>query len=132
MAYCEDYPCCGHTRLDPCPNEDGSPAPVVMTAEEAAEAFYCDQCGYSHRGNCDQYDDDEEEDEEEFTPLQEAEEMLDMFHEGVENPAAWEDILPKMVDAIRNSPDADRADEFDKKFTELLTQAGCYDEDDDV
>lgn len=56
--YCEDYPCCGHTRLDPCPNEDGSPAPVAMTAEEAAEHYYCDICGYSHTGSCEDEDPD--------------------------------------------------------------------------
>lgn len=63
MAYCGDYPCCGHTRLDPCPNADGTPAPVVMTPDEYAETYYCDMCGYSHRGDC--YDPDEDEDEEE-------------------------------------------------------------------
>ena len=36
MAYCEDYPCCGHTPGDPC---DGS---FVM------EPWYCDECGFHH------------------------------------------------------------------------------------
>jgi hypothetical protein len=51
MAYCEDYPCCGHTRLDPCPGE-----PVVMTAEEFEEANYCDDCGFAHLGLCFDYE----------------------------------------------------------------------------
>lgn len=56
-GYCEDYPCCGHTDLDPCPGR-GS---VAMTGEQAAEAYYCDDCGFSHVGACDDryWDDDE-------------------------------------------------------------------------
>lgn len=57
-GYCEDFPACGHTRLDPC---DGV---VILTAEEATEAYYCDACGYSHPGACDddymEEDDDDE------------------------------------------------------------------------
>lgn len=40
MSYCEDYPCCGHTNLDPCSGATtGSPD-------------YCDICGYRHFGDC--------------------------------------------------------------------------------
>ena len=55
-GYCEDYPACGHTDQDPCPGR----GPQAMTAEEAAEAYYCDRCGYSHLGPCpDDYDYDD-------------------------------------------------------------------------
>jgi hypothetical protein len=36
MSRCEDYPCCGHTDLDPC---DGN---VI------SEPWYCDDCGGYH------------------------------------------------------------------------------------
>lgn len=49
-GYCEDYPACGHTRLDPC---DGV---VIYDAGEWAEANYCDLCGWSHVGSCDRDD----------------------------------------------------------------------------
>lgn len=39
-GYCEDYPCCGHTDKDPCPDR---PAPVN-------EPWYCDDCGFEHYG----------------------------------------------------------------------------------
>lgn len=55
-SYCEDYPCCGHTRLDPCPGQE-----VVMTQDEWNEANYCDDCGFSHSGPCEEekeYDDE--------------------------------------------------------------------------
>ena len=55
MSYCEDYPCCGHTRLDPCPG-----MAVVMTHGEWAEAYYCDRCGGSHYGDCTDWEDDDE------------------------------------------------------------------------
>jgi hypothetical protein len=50
-GYCEDYPSCGHTRLDPCPGQS-----VAYTAGEWAEANYCDWCGWSHVGSCDRDD----------------------------------------------------------------------------
>lgn len=40
MPYCEDYPCCGHTPLDPCDGVSTEPPP------------YCDRCGYNHYGEC--------------------------------------------------------------------------------
>lgn len=63
MARCEDFPCCGHTDGDPCPGQG-----VVMTAEEAADAYWCDRCGWSHTGGCveDDFDEEDDEDEEPF------------------------------------------------------------------
>ena len=55
---CEDYPCCGHTRLDPCPGDA-----VVMSHGEWQEAYWCDQCGFSHQGDCPDDLDDLDEDE---------------------------------------------------------------------
>lgn len=34
---CEDYPCCGHTDLDPCD-----------TKNVETEMWYCDYCGTYH------------------------------------------------------------------------------------
>jgi hypothetical protein len=47
---CEDFPCCEHA--------DNFPA-------ESSEDYYCDQCGFSHVGECpnDLEDDDEVEEE---------------------------------------------------------------------
>jgi len=70
MAKCEDHPCCGHTRLDPCPGEE-----VVMTADEAQEHYYCDDCGYSHVGPCPDEEDDEEPDEDDNLTDAEADAM---------------------------------------------------------
>lgn len=39
--YCEDYPCCGHTDLDPCPGRS-----VIQ------EPWYCDECGIHHINEC--------------------------------------------------------------------------------
>lgn len=51
MSYCEDFPCCGHRPEDPC---DG----VLVLSEPP----YCDACGYSHLGACDQEVDEPDED----------------------------------------------------------------------
>lgn len=51
--YCEDFPCCGHTDMDPCPGRS-----VVM------EPWYCDDCGVMHYGECEYYDGWDEEEEE--------------------------------------------------------------------
>lgn len=55
--YCEDYPCCGHTDLDPCPSR-GVPA---------TEPWYCDYCGYNHVTiSCPNDDFDDEWDDEPY------------------------------------------------------------------
>jgi hypothetical protein len=40
MAYCEDYPCCGHTSDDPC-NYSG-PTATDMAADPAKYHIGCD------------------------------------------------------------------------------------------
>lgn len=41
-GYCEDYPCCGHTNLDPCPGRGSG----------VQEPWYCDTCGVNHINEC--------------------------------------------------------------------------------
>jgi len=86
MTYCEDYPCCGHTDLDPCPGRS-----VI------SEPWYCDDCGTHHYTDyCTQdYLDDEDEDDEEdpYGYIQaEYEAQLDQFYfdNGMETPN-WQD-----------------------------------------
>jgi len=56
---CEDYPCCGHTRLDPCPGQA-----VVMTNAEALEHYWCDDCGFSHFSPChEEYEEEDDDDD---------------------------------------------------------------------
>lgn len=38
-GYCEDYPACGHTDADPCPDRD-----------TISEPWWCDDCGRNHYG----------------------------------------------------------------------------------
>lgn len=55
MAYCEDYPCCGHTPQDPCERQwYDEPGAFDITQNPHA---LCDH----EAGVCDVYEDDEPE-----------------------------------------------------------------------
>jgi hypothetical protein len=56
-AYCEDYPCCGHTPLDPC-NYSG-PTSEDMLANPYKYHLDCEH----EAGYCQHDDEDDEEDE---------------------------------------------------------------------
>jgi hypothetical protein len=59
MAYCEDYPCCGHTPQDPCERQ-WYDEPDAFDTTKNPHAL-CDH----ENGECDvdYYDEEEEEDE---------------------------------------------------------------------
>ena len=64
MAYCEDYPCCGHTPQDPCERQPYDEPGYYDTSRPGNEHALCDH----ENGECDvDYDDFEEEDEDDDT-----------------------------------------------------------------
>lgn len=76
MAYCEDYPCCGHTPEDPC--DYTGPTAADMSADPARYHLGCDH----EAGECryEEWDEDEEEewDEEEEEWDEESEDTDDV------------------------------------------------------
>lgn len=71
MAYCEDYPCCGHTDLDPCPGR------AVVS-----EAWYCDDCGgYHHSLYCPVEDWDDADLDDDDEPVVMEDQYLDSYME---------------------------------------------------
>lgn len=58
MAYCEDYPCCGHTPQDPCERQPYDEPGYYDTTIRGNEHALCDH----ENGECD-VEDDYEEDE---------------------------------------------------------------------
>lgn len=60
MGHCEDYPCCGHTPLDPCTREWYDHPDAFDTSIPGQEHRLCDH----ESGDCyvaDRYDDGEDE-----------------------------------------------------------------------
>lgn len=47
---CEDYPCCGHTSLDPCPRQDSKGRNIITCVEcgkrlsSRAKSSICAKC----------------------------------------------------------------------------------------
>ncbi len=69
---CEDYPCCGHTPLDPCERQPYDEPGYFDTTRPGNEHALCDH----ENGWCDVYDDEPDEapdddgfyDEDDFDP----------------------------------------------------------------
>jgi hypothetical protein len=60
MAYCEDYPACGHTPLDPCERQPYDEPGYYDTSIPGNEHALCDH----ENGECDvDYDEDYEDEE---------------------------------------------------------------------
>lgn len=58
MAYCEDYPCCGHTPDDPCGRQPYDEPGYYDTSRPGNEHALCDH----ENGECDvEYDEPEDE-----------------------------------------------------------------------
>jgi hypothetical protein len=60
MAYCEDYPCCGHTPQDPCERQPYDEPGYYDTSIRGNEHALCDH----ENGECDVDYDEECNDEE--------------------------------------------------------------------
>ena len=58
MAYCEDFPCCGHTPSDPCERQWYDEPGAFDTSIPGNEHALCDH----ENGECDveEYDEEEE------------------------------------------------------------------------
>jgi len=62
VAYCEDYPCCGHTPLDPCERQPYDEPGYFDTSRPGNEHALCEH----EAGFCDvDMDEEDEEDDEE-------------------------------------------------------------------
>lgn len=61
MAYCEDYPCCGHTPQDPCDPQPYDAPGYYDTSIPGNEHALCEH----EAGFCDVDDNEPEEEEEE-------------------------------------------------------------------
>jgi hypothetical protein len=51
MAYCEDYPCCGHTPSDPCERQPYDEPGYYDTSRPGNEHALCDH----ENGDCEVY-----------------------------------------------------------------------------
>ena len=68
MAYCEDYPCCGHTPDDPCERQWYDEPGAFDTSRPGNEHALCDhEAGFCEVADWDE-EDEEDEDVEEVDP----------------------------------------------------------------